>query len=300
MFSIYHNFIYGQIAFSISDTDTTIESTGLVGIKTLEPDEYSPVVLDPLSSNGPPEVVYVTEHTEGQATAVVERGKEGTNARSHDFGTQFVHNLTAESLNTLTRIELGTEGVVPVLSETDRDNISDPEDGNVIYNTDTQRLETYDGSEWRQYVASNDVDPQGTAESEASSAVTSHEQESDPHDQYLQSAGDEMTGDLALHSLRERRSSTSSSSPTVNFEGAGLQVLTNSGSTSVSWANVPSASDQVRSVTLQFTNSSSVSWPGGTRFAEGEPPDIEDETWIVAVAADGDVTVFASGAEVST
>lgn len=286
MFSIYHNFIYGQIAFSISDTDTTIESSGLVGIKTLEPDEYSPVVLDPLSSNGPPEVVYVTEHTEGQATAVVERGKEGTNARSHDFGTQFVHNLTAESLNTLTRIELGTEGAVPVLSETDRDNISDPEDGNVIYNTDTQRLETYDGSEWRQYVVS--------------SAITSHEQESDPHDQYLQSAGDEMTGDLALHSLRERRSSTSSSSPTVNFEGAGLQVLTNSGTTNVSWDNVPSASDQVRSVTLQFTNSSSVSWPVGTRFAEGEPPDIDGETWVVAVAANGNVTVFASGAGVST
>ena len=289
MFSIYHNFIYGQIAFSISDTDTTIESSGLVGIKTLEPDEYSPVVLDPLSTNGPPEVVYVTEHTEGQATAVVERGKEGTNARSHDFGTQFVHNLTAESLNTLTRIELGTEGVVPVLSETDRDNISDPEDGNVIYNTDVQRLETYDGSEWRQYVASNDVE----------SEVTSHEQESDPHDQYLQSAGDEMTGDLALHSLRERRSSTSSSSPTVDFEGAGLQVLTNSGSTSVSWANVPSASDQVRSVTLQFTNSSSVSWPSGTRFPGGEPPEIDGESWFVAVAADSGVSVFESGMGVS-
>ena len=140
------------------------------------------------------------------------------------------------------------------------------------------------------------ADPAGSASSE----VSAHESAADPHDQYLQSAGDEMTGDLALHSLRERRSSTSSSSPTVNFEGAGLQVLTNSGSTSVSWANVPSASDQVRSVTLQFTAASSVQWPGGTRFAEGEPPDIEDETWVVAVAADGDVTVFASGAEVST
>ena len=105
MFSVFHNFVFGQLGFDIDEEETTIESSGLVDIKTLESDEYAPIVMDPLSGSGPPEIMHVVEHTHGEPTAVVERGKEGTTARSHEFGTQFVHNLTADSLNDITKIE---------------------------------------------------------------------------------------------------------------------------------------------------------------------------------------------------
>ena len=271
MFSIYHNFIYGQIAFSISDTDTTIESSGLVGIKTLEPDEYSPVVLDPLSTNGPPEVVYVTEHTEGQATAVVERGKEGTNARSHDFGTQFVHNLTAESLNTLTRIELGTEGVVPVLSETDRDNISDPEDGNVIYNTDVQRLETYDGSEWRQYLQEADGDARYTLQ--VGGTIRGYVEPSDDP-----GASGTVTLDLSAHNVYD---------------------ITPTGTIDFAFSGLPSAGDSASATIIVRNDSHAITWPAGTRFPDGEAPELDGETWLVVVAVGSQVTVFESASAVA-
>jgi hypothetical protein len=53
------------------------------------------VVLDPDGINGAPEIVYVDGHTAGAITANVIRGREGTTAREHKAGIEWVHGATA-------------------------------------------------------------------------------------------------------------------------------------------------------------------------------------------------------------
>lgn len=107
-----------------------------------------------------------------------------------------------------------------------------------------------------------------------------------------------IDGDELYERLDVPAASDAGSTVTVDFESTDkLVTATNSGAVTVAWSGVPS--DTVaRSATLRFTAADSVTWPAGTRFSDGVPVDVEGETWVVAVAVDGDVTVFLSAVDV--
>lgn len=115
----------------------------------------------------------------------------------------------------------------------------------------------------------------------------------------LNLSGGTLTGDVVLHSYRERETTSSSSTMTVNFTGAQVQETTNSGALTVEWSNLPS-SGQVRSVTMVVgSNVTDITWPTGTRFSNGTAPTLDGETWLVAVARGTQVTVLLAGAGMS-
>ena len=137
--------------------------------------------------------------------------------------------------------------------------------------------------------------------------------EGDPHPQYVPADGSRpvtgnltadaavtVTGTLTVAALREQRTTTGSSTPTIDLDGAAVQQLTHDGPIDVSWAGVPTDPAHARSVTIVVASSDDVSWPAETRFPGGEPPKLDPEAWLVAVAADGHVTVHPSGMEVSS
>lgn len=110
----------------------------------------------------------------------------------------------------------------------------------------------------------------------------------------------EATANATYERLDTPATVTSSSTPTIDFTSTTrMYVLTQSGSVDPSWAGVPSSGETARSVTIVITDSEDPSWPSGTRYPGGEPPDHTPEQWYVAVARGGAVTLHPSSAEVS-
>jgi hypothetical protein len=77
------NFLSGTLLAGISNVATTITSTQFAALPAVAAPDYLPLVLDPLGAAGNPEIVKVTAHTASSTTVTVERGQEGTVARSH-------------------------------------------------------------------------------------------------------------------------------------------------------------------------------------------------------------------------
>jgi len=113
--------------------------------------------------------------------------------------------------------------------------------------------------------------------------------------------GDTMTGQLTMNEQRivrpelvgyqEEAVSSGLSSIGINFTNAQLFEITTSGGVVISWVNRPNGG-KVRSATLVVHPSvSSITWPSGTRFANGAIPDLEGETWLSVVARGSTVTV---------
>ena len=118
---------------------------------------------------------------------------------------------------------------------------------------------------------------------------------------FLPLSGGTLTGDLELHSYKERRVNRDTTSWDVHFDEQGLVRNASTGSVTVTWEAVPTSDTRVRSVTLVLHGPpSSVTWPSGTRFPGGDPPDIDGETWLTAVATGGTVYVFPVGAAVGS
>lgn len=59
------------------------------------------VSLDPEGANGPPEIVWITDHAAASSTATMERHKENTLAREHPQDTDWVNALTAVDVDDL-------------------------------------------------------------------------------------------------------------------------------------------------------------------------------------------------------
>lgn len=94
------NFIKGTIDTALSDTDTTISGDEVANLPAVAADDIAVLVLDADETDGDPEVVYVTDHTAAATTATIVRGREGTTARAHSSGTDF--------LNAPTEFDFGT------------------------------------------------------------------------------------------------------------------------------------------------------------------------------------------------
>lgn len=111
---------------------TTMNSAGLANLAAVS-SAHAIIILDPLRSAGAPEAVVVTAHTASATSATITRAAYGTSAREHAAGTLWVHAPTVEDF-----IRIVTASTRP----------SDPYEGQLIYETDTDRYSGYTGSAW--------------------------------------------------------------------------------------------------------------------------------------------------------
>lgn len=102
---------------------------------------HAVVTLDPLRQFGEPEIVVITVHTALATVATITRGTYGTVARSHPINTVWVHAPVDEDV-----IEILTSATRP----------TDPYQGEMIYETDTDRYVGRRSGSWR------DVLPMGS------------------------------------------------------------------------------------------------------------------------------------------
>lgn len=112
---------------------TTLNSAGLADLAAVS-SAHAVIVLDPLRSAGAPEIAVVTAHTASATSATVTRGAFGTTARQHAAGVLWVHAPTIDD-------------AIRILTSSTRP--SDPYEGQMIYETDTDLYSGYDGSAWR-------------------------------------------------------------------------------------------------------------------------------------------------------
>lgn len=111
---------------------TSFNSAGLATLPVVS-SAHAVIVLDPKRVNGAPEIVVVTAHSSLATVATITRGQYGTAARSHPAGTAWAHVPVDEDY-----IEVLTSGTRP----------SNPYEGQLIYETDTDVLRGYNGTAW--------------------------------------------------------------------------------------------------------------------------------------------------------
>lgn len=117
----------------LTNVATTINSPGFVDLPTVDATNHLILILDPLETNGPAEIVRVTTHTAAASVVTVTRGAEGSSARSHAMGTTWFHGPV-------------TSDTTEVLTSSTRPTI--PYEGELIYETDTNKLVGFGGVDW--------------------------------------------------------------------------------------------------------------------------------------------------------
>lgn len=182
---------------------TTFNSAGLVTLPVVSA-AHAVIVLDPKRLNGEPEIVVVTAHTAAATVATIVRGQYGTVAHSHPAGTPWAHVPVDEDY-----IEILTSGTRP----------SNPYEGQLIYETDTDVLRGYNGSAW------------GTTYLDPPACRVFHNA--------AQSIGDAVGGGVQLVFNSERYDTDNMHSTTVDtgritFNTAGLYLITFSGTMAAS------------------------------------------------------------------
>lgn len=95
--------------------------------------KHATITLDPLRQFGNPEIVIVTVHTINASIATITRGTYNTTPRDHPQGTLWVHAPLDEDF-----IEIVTSVTRP----------TDPYHGQMIFETDTNKLVGYGGIDW--------------------------------------------------------------------------------------------------------------------------------------------------------
>lgn len=127
------NNVFGTVTDSpLSNVATTVNSAGLANLSAVS-SNHAVLVLDPLRTAGAPEIVIVTAHTGSATSATISRGAYGTSARQHASGTLWVQAATIDDL-----IRIVTSSTRP----------SDQYEGQLIYETDTDKFVAHNGSAW--------------------------------------------------------------------------------------------------------------------------------------------------------
>ena len=92
--------VQGRLSSSISDSDVTISSAGLVDLPEIVAPDYAKITLDPNGDSGRPEVVFVTDHAANATTATITRGEEqidgGSPVRGQVMGYDFTGLLEGD------------------------------------------------------------------------------------------------------------------------------------------------------------------------------------------------------------
>lgn len=95
---LHQNSIGGELAALLSDTDTEMQSLALGAMQVVEASGVAGIMvvtLDPDGINGAPEYVHVVTHAADANTADILRGQEGSVAREHRAGIEWVHGGSA-------------------------------------------------------------------------------------------------------------------------------------------------------------------------------------------------------------
>lgn len=116
----------------LTNVATTLNSAGLANLAAVS-SAHALIILDPLRVAGAPEMVIVTAHTAAATSATISRAAYGTSARQHNSGTAWVHATSIED-------------VIQILTSSTRP--SDPYKGQFIFETDTNKLVGYGGTDW--------------------------------------------------------------------------------------------------------------------------------------------------------
>lgn len=130
----------------LSAAGTTLTSVELVLLPEIS-GEHAVLTLDPLRKFGEPEIVIVTAHSSSSQSATIVRGAYGTTPRAHPQETIWTHAAVDEDY-------------VSIVTSVTRP--TDPYQGQLIYETDTGELMTYDGSGWDGLVPAGGLSPTGT------------------------------------------------------------------------------------------------------------------------------------------
>lgn len=96
--------------------------------------QHAIITLDPIRQYGDPEIVVVTVHTAASTVATIIRGQYGTSARSHPQGTVWAH------------APVGPDDYTAIVTSGTRP--SDPYEGQMIYETDTDFYMGHNGTTW--------------------------------------------------------------------------------------------------------------------------------------------------------
>lgn len=96
---IYQNLLGGRIDNNpLASGGTSLSSPALAAMVVVGSTQHLVVVLDPDGMAGAPEEVWVTAHTASATTATIVRGQNGTTARAHANGTDWVHTTVNTDL----------------------------------------------------------------------------------------------------------------------------------------------------------------------------------------------------------
>ena len=108
------NFLTGTITNNpLAPAGVSISSAELSKLPVISAPDYMPLALDPLASNGAPEIVWVTDHASGATTVTVLRHQEGTLARSHPAASIWGNTLTAQDFDELYAAVDSVESALP-------------------------------------------------------------------------------------------------------------------------------------------------------------------------------------------
>lgn len=130
---IRRNSIFGSVLDSpLAIGALTFNSSELVLVPAITGNHFV-ITLDPLRQYGEPEIVIITSHTASATVATITRAAYGTVARAHPAGTKWVHAPVVED-------------ITPIVTSSTRP--SDPYEGQMIYETDTDTYRAYDGAAW--------------------------------------------------------------------------------------------------------------------------------------------------------
>jgi hypothetical protein len=127
------NSVFGAVEDNpLATNANTINSAGLASLSVVA-SKHAVITLDPLRQYGNPEIILVTAHSASSSVATIVRGAYGTTARPHPQGTLWVHApIDADFIEIVTSIT----------------RPSDPYEGQFIFETDTNKLVGYGGTDW--------------------------------------------------------------------------------------------------------------------------------------------------------
>ncbi len=90
------NFVGGLVENNpLLASDTALTSAALAAAPVVDATSHCTIILDPDGVVGPPEIAWITVHTSGATTAIIQRAVELTSARDHLRDTPWIHAPTA-------------------------------------------------------------------------------------------------------------------------------------------------------------------------------------------------------------
>jgi hypothetical protein len=112
---------------------TSITSANFVDLPTIDTTSHLLLILDPLEVVGAAEIVRVTAHSAASSTVTVVRGAENTTPREHALNTTWYHGPVVSDWS-----DILTSATRPAV----------PYEGQLIYETDTNKFFGFGGVDW--------------------------------------------------------------------------------------------------------------------------------------------------------